>query len=66
MTLSLLAYFTYISIYIIIYSLGSTSRSSEIFWMVGRVITDPSLGLASPCEVVPQILIVVTFGDEAP
>jgi hypothetical protein len=28
--------------------------------MVGRVITDPSLGLPSPCEVVPWILILIT------
>jgi hypothetical protein len=36
-TLSLLVYFTYIYIYIyiIIYALGSTSWSSEIFWVVG-------------------------------
>jgi hypothetical protein len=58
-TLSLLACFTYISIDIIIYALGSTSWSSEIFWMVGQVVTDPSLGLSSPCEVVPQVLIPV-------
>jgi hypothetical protein len=52
-TLSLLAYFTYISIDIIIYALGSTSWFSGIFWMVGRVVADPSLGLLSPYEVVP-------------
>jgi hypothetical protein len=33
-TLSLLFYFTYISMDIIIYALGSTSWSSGIFWMV--------------------------------
>jgi hypothetical protein len=33
--LSLLAYFTYIFIDIIIYTLGSMSWSSGIFWMVG-------------------------------
>jgi hypothetical protein len=27
--------------------------------MVGRVIANPSLGLPSPCEVVPQVLILV-------
>jgi hypothetical protein len=59
-TSSLLAYFTYILIYINIYVLGSTSLSSGIFWMVGRVVTDPSLGLPSPCEVIPQILILVS------
>jgi hypothetical protein len=59
-TLSLLAYFTYISVDIIIYALGSTSWSSRIFCMVGRVITDTSLGLLSPYEVVPQVLILIT------
>jgi hypothetical protein len=59
-TLSLLAYFTYISIDIIIYALGSTSWFSGIFWMVGRVVADPSLGLLSPYEVVPQVLILVS------
>jgi hypothetical protein len=34
-TLSLLAYFTYIFIDIIIYALRSTPCSSRIFWMVG-------------------------------
>jgi hypothetical protein len=58
-TLSLLAYFTYISIDIIIYALGSMSRSSRIFWMVGRVIADPSVGLPSPCEVVPRVLVLI-------
>jgi hypothetical protein len=52
MTLSLLVYFIYILIDIVIYVLGSTPWSSEIYWMVGRVIKDPSLGLPSPCEVV--------------
>jgi hypothetical protein len=27
--------------------------------MVGRVVTDPSLGLLSPCEVVPRVLILI-------
>jgi hypothetical protein len=45
---------------IIIYALGTTSRSSGIFWMVGRVIADPSLGHASPYEVVPRVLILVS------
>jgi hypothetical protein len=40
-TLSLLAYFIYILIDIIIYALGSTPWSSRIFWMVGKVIADP-------------------------
>jgi hypothetical protein len=60
MTLSLLAYFTYISIDIIIYALGSTSWPFGIFWMVGRVVADPSLGLLSPCEVVPHVLILIS------
>jgi hypothetical protein len=34
-TLSLFAYFTYISIDIIFYALGSMSWSSRIFWMMG-------------------------------
>jgi hypothetical protein len=59
-TLSLLAYFTYISIDIIIYALESTSWSSEIFWMVGWPIADPSLGLLSPCDVIPQVLILIS------
>jgi hypothetical protein len=58
-TLSLLSYFTYISIDIIFYALGSTLWSSRI-WMVGGVIADPSLGLLSPCEVVPWVLILVS------
>jgi hypothetical protein len=48
-TLSLLAYFTNIFIDIIIYTLGSTPWSSRIFWMVDRVIVDPSLDLLSLC-----------------
>jgi hypothetical protein len=59
-TLSLLIYFTYIFIDIIIYALGSTSWSFGIFWMVGRVITDPSLGLSSLYGVVPQVPILVS------
>jgi hypothetical protein len=35
MTLSLLAYYTFIFIDIVIYTLGSTPWSSRIFWMVG-------------------------------
>jgi hypothetical protein len=58
-TLSLFAYFTYISIYIIIYALESTSWSSEITWMVAQVIMDPSLGHAIPYEVVPWVLIII-------
>jgi hypothetical protein len=57
--LSLLAYFTYILIDIIIYVLGNTSGSSRIFWMVGRVITDPSLGLLSLCQMVHRVLILI-------
>jgi hypothetical protein len=70
-TLSLLAYFTYILIDIIIYALVSTLWSSGIFWMVGRVVKDPSLGLPSPYEVVPRVLILIItlfrilFGAEA-
>jgi hypothetical protein len=59
-TLSPLAYFIYISIDIIIYVLRSTSWSSGIFWMVGRVIVDLSLGRLSPCVVVPWVLICVS------
>jgi hypothetical protein len=39
--LSLLAYFTYIFIDIIIYILESMLWSSRIFWMVDRVVKDP-------------------------
>jgi hypothetical protein len=60
-TLSLLAYFTYIFIDTIIYALGSTAWSSRIFWMVDRVIADPSLGLPSLCSVVPRVPIVITM-----
>jgi hypothetical protein len=59
-TLSLLVYFTDISIDIIIYVLGSTAWFSGIFWMIGRVIADPSLGLPSPYGVVPQVPILVS------
>jgi hypothetical protein len=59
-TLSLLTYFTYIFIDIIIYTLWSTSRSFRIFWMVGRVIADPSLGLPSLCRVVPRVPILIS------
>jgi hypothetical protein len=59
-TLSLLVYFTYIFIDIIIYILRSTSWSSRIFWMVDRVIMDSSFGLLSPCEVVPRVPILVS------
>jgi hypothetical protein len=40
-TLSLLVYFTYIFIDIIIYALRNTSWSFGIFWIVSRVIADP-------------------------
>jgi hypothetical protein len=59
-TLSLLTYLTYIFIDIIIYALGSMPWSSKIFWMVGRVVADPSLGLLSPCGVVPRVPILVS------
>jgi hypothetical protein len=59
MTLSLLAYFTYIFIDIIIYALGSMSWSSKIFWMVDQVIACPSLGLQSPYGVVPWVPILI-------
>jgi hypothetical protein len=60
-TLSLLVYFTYIFIDIVIYAFGSTSWSSEIIWMAGRVIADPSLVILSPCGVVPQVPILVSM-----
>jgi hypothetical protein len=66
MTLSLLVYFIYISMDIIIYTFRSTSWSSEIFWMVGRVVTNPSFDLPSPCEVVPWVLILVTAATGIP
>jgi hypothetical protein len=59
--LSLLAYFTYFLIDIIIYAAGSTPRSSGIFWMVGQVIADPSLGLLTLCDIVPRVLILVSM-----
>jgi hypothetical protein len=30
-----------------------------VFWMVGRVVADPSLSLLSPYKVVPRVLILV-------
>jgi hypothetical protein len=59
-TLSLLAYFIYIFIDIIIYTLRSTSWSSEIFPIVDRVIADPSLSFLSLCGVVPRVSILVS------
>jgi hypothetical protein len=59
-TLSLLAYLTYIFIDIIIYALGSIPWSSGIFWMMGRVITNHSLGLLSLCGVVPWVPILIS------
>jgi hypothetical protein len=59
-TLSILVYFTYIFIDIIIYALGIMLGSSGIFWMVGRVIADPSLNLLSLYEVVPWVPILVS------
>jgi hypothetical protein len=59
-TLSLLVYFTYIFIDIILYALGKTPWSSRIFRMVGQVIADPSLGLPSPCGVVPRVPIIAS------
>jgi hypothetical protein len=61
-TLSLLVYFTYIFMDIIIYALESMPWSSGIFWMMGRVIADPSLGLSSLCGVVSRVPVLVTFG----
>jgi hypothetical protein len=58
MTLSLLAYLSNIFIDIIIYALGSMPWFSKIFLMVGRVIAVPSLGLLSPCGVVPRVPIL--------
>jgi hypothetical protein len=55
-TLSLLSYF----IDIAIYALGSTPWSSGIFWMMDRVVLDPSLGLLSLCRAVPRIPILVS------
>jgi hypothetical protein len=59
-TLSLLVCFTYIFIDIIIYALGSMLWSSGIFWIVGQVIADTSLGLLSLCELVSWVPILVT------
>jgi hypothetical protein len=58
-TLSPLAYFTYIFIDIIIYAFESMPRSSIIFCMLGRVVSDPSMSLLSPCGVVPRVPILV-------
>jgi hypothetical protein len=58
--LSLFTYFTYIFIDIIIYALENMLWSSGIFWMVGRVITDSSLGLLSLCGVVPRVPILIS------
>jgi hypothetical protein len=58
--LSLFTYFTYIFIDIIIYALENMLWSSEIFWMVGRVITDSFLGLPSLCGVVPRVPILIS------
>jgi hypothetical protein len=59
-TLSLLIYFTNIFIDIIIYVVESMTWSSRIFWMVDRVVADPSLGLPSPCGMIPRVPILVT------
>jgi hypothetical protein len=64
-TLSLLAYFTYIFIDIIIYTSGSMSWSSGFFQMVDRVIVDPSLGLTSLCGVVHWVPIRVSSPSSA-
>jgi hypothetical protein len=58
-TLSLLVYFTHIFIDIIIYVLLSTLWSFGIFWMVSRVIADPSLGLPSPYGMVLRVPILI-------
>jgi hypothetical protein len=60
-TLSLLDYYIYILIDIIIYALWSMSWSSEIFWMVDRVIKNPFLNLLSPYGVVPWVPILITL-----
>jgi hypothetical protein len=65
MILSLLAYFTYIFIDIIIYALGCTPWSAETFWMVGRVVADPSLGLPSLYGVVPRVPILIKRIDSS-
>jgi hypothetical protein len=57
-TLSLLVYFKYI-FYRFIYALGSKTWLSEIFQMVGRVISDPFLDLPSPYGVVPRVPILI-------
>jgi hypothetical protein len=62
-SLSLLTYFTYIFLDIIIYVLESTSWSSGIFQMVGRVIADPSFDLLSLYVVVPWVLILINDVD---
>jgi hypothetical protein len=59
-TLFLHVYFTYIFIDVIFYALRSMAWSSRIFWVVDRVVADPSLGLSIPCEVVPLVLILVS------
>jgi hypothetical protein len=59
-TLSLLTYFTYIVIDKIIYALGRKAWSSGIFWMVGRVVADPSLGFSSLHGVVPLVPILIS------
>jgi hypothetical protein len=59
--LSLLNYFIDISIDIIIYVLRSTSWSSKVFYMVGRVVADSSLGLSNPRGVVPQVPILISY-----
>jgi hypothetical protein len=61
-TLSLLAYFAYIFIDIIIYALRNTPWSSGIFRMVGLVIADPSLILPSQYRVAPQVPILIKLG----
>jgi hypothetical protein len=58
-TLSLFAYFTYIFIDIIIYTLERMLRSSGIFWMVGRVVADSYLDLTSLYGVVPWVPILI-------
>jgi hypothetical protein len=62
-TLSLLVYFTYIFIDIIIYALESTPWSIAIFRTMGRVITDPSLDLFESMRVVPRVPIHIKLAS---
>jgi hypothetical protein len=39
-------------------SRGARHGLLRVFWMVGRVIADPSLDISSPYEVVPLVVIL--------